>query len=1186
MTGTGRRLAETLGAAAIAAASGVPLDVTTFAAAVPYIGEALDARSSTKRLRRAVTEDLTNWAESEGLSEYLEQGIEIAMFAIARHGLQVHVLRRCSFDVERISESIINEVRGHDHGWGCAQGSELDGVHVVARGAVHAVVTTLVRQEHRVEGEILPVLADALKAQAERYERAAERDEEVLRLLRNLAAARTREADAEDLQRYLEQRLQVWDLETGIMPLHGRVRHPSQIERALNVASAEEGDGVLSVGQALARYEHLVVLGGPGAGKSWLAHRIVRDAAHAARDALRNGSRPQDVEIPILTTWETVRSQPANGSIRSRLLAASFASPGNGDLGSVELEERLQRLLGESRRVLVVVDSLDEAEKGDGADLLLRDIEGIADWRTVVTSRPSAWGTKPLTRRRTKGLATLRPLTWDTDTIPFIRTWFAGDPERAEALIGHLEADSGLRDSAGIPLMLGFFCVHAEEAPLDSPLPRTGHELYDTVIESLLVGDWSSATRPGDDQIAEAKRVLADWAWDAVRDAEDRAGLGDWGEAFTPATPGVPSPELLRALDNVAPLRRDGGGRTARTFRHRTVLEHLVATRIACLDAAATVDVLLPHLWYDPDWEVAVPRALALHPERNEVARRLHEETRFSTKTPLIRESDEQLGAMWLEVAADSCPEDWSEPERRRLEGLRVARCLRDTARVLRSGHWPNLDGSIVTALLSSLPTAEPRRLAEHCRAIARWATTGNERDEAVQCLMQRISSGRAAETARVVDALMQLGPSPKERRDASERILSVFAGEALPRDAGALAGVLLRLGLAVEDRRAARERILYGPRDEGTVGLTNLSLCVTGKERKRLLDALHALDLTCDERREAVRSLRAACDRTNDPTKLYRQVDALLSLDPQPEERRGLPDVIRAALPDAEPSTAALLVGALVRLDPEVPVPEDVSARIVDLLSGAKPKRVVGLVGALVTLDASEARRRAAAQTVLERLATSPSRFGGLLIEALLRLEPTAEERRTAASQLLDASNGASPKSVGKLLSALVRIGATPEDREQARGLIVSAIPRTSDVELVDHLVVTFERLEPTDEDRRGAVAALQRLLIDALPGRAANLAATLRRLNPTEDERRRAAATMQKALTQGTVGDLARVAEALLDLEITADERAAIAQQLLLRIEETNGSWGAKRPARVLRQLTTVSQWTAMLHGADAVT
>src|SRR5699024_5553282 len=109
----------------------------------------------------------------------------------------------------------------------------------------------------------------------------------------------------------------------------------------------------------------------------------------------------------------------------------------------------------------------------------------------------------------------------------------------------------------------GFFCVHAEETPLDSPLPRTGHELYDTVIESLLVGDWSSASRPGDDQIAEAKRVLAGWAWDAVRDAEDRAGLGDWGEAFTPAAPGTYSPELVRALDNVAPLRRDGGGRTA-----------------------------------------------------------------------------------------------------------------------------------------------------------------------------------------------------------------------------------------------------------------------------------------------------------------------------------------------------------------------------------------------------------------------------------------------------------------------------------------------------------------------------------------------------------------------------------------------------------------------------------------------
>src|SRR5699024_10986455 len=125
----------------------------------------------------------------------------------------------------------------------------------------------------------------------------------------------------------------------------------------------------------------------------------------------------------------------------------------NGDLGSVELEERIGRLLGESGRVLAVVDSLDEAEKSGDVDGLLRDLESITGWRTVLTSRPTAWGTKPSTRMRTDGVTHLQPLTWDEGIVPFIDSWFAADPARARALRGHLEADPRLRDSAGVPLL-------------------------------------------------------------------------------------------------------------------------------------------------------------------------------------------------------------------------------------------------------------------------------------------------------------------------------------------------------------------------------------------------------------------------------------------------------------------------------------------------------------------------------------------------------------------------------------------------------------------------------------------------------------------------------------------------------------------------------------------------------------
>src|SRR5699024_431994 len=103
----------------------------------------------------------------------------------------------------------------------------------------------------------------------------------------------------------------------------------------------------------------------------------------------------------------------------------------------------------------------------------------------------------------------------------------------------------------------------------------------DAVIDSLLVGDWSTVERPEDGGPEEAKRILTGWAWDAVEDAVDPAGLGNWGESFPSPSTSSLTPEIVRALDNVAPRRFAPNGKSIRTFRHRTLLEHLVAQHIA-----------------------------------------------------------------------------------------------------------------------------------------------------------------------------------------------------------------------------------------------------------------------------------------------------------------------------------------------------------------------------------------------------------------------------------------------------------------------------------------------------------------------------------------------------------------------------------------------------------------------------
>ena len=1203
------RLAEALAAVAIAASSGVALPVAAVPPLLSLLSSALDRHAETHRLQAAVVEGITGWATAEKLHEHLEPGFAIATEAISRHGLMEHDLRRLSYDVDRITSSIVKGVRFGDPAWGDGEGTELDAEHAVARRAIHATVATLITEEHRIEGEIVPLIAREFAEQAERYERQVERDGDILKLLRELAAAMSATADMEDLETYLEQRLEAWDTESGIMPREGHIRHPSQIERDLRMTGAESRSTAITVREALRDSSHLVILGEPGAGKSWLARRIARDAAYAALDALRSGASLDEIEIPLLTTWETLRRQPPVGGLRSRVISASFAAPGNGDLGSVELEKRIVGLVGESRRVLAVVDSLDEAENLSDVDGLLRDLEGIMGWRTVLTSRPSAWGAKPMMRKRTRGVATLQPITWEDGIRPFITSWFSGAPERARTLISHLERDARLRDSAGVPLLLSFYCIYAEEAPVDAPLPQTSHELYDAVIESLVGDDWSAVERPEDDGAERAKQILSGWAWDAVREADDLSGLGNWSEEFSsPGTRPV-SPELVRALDNVAPRRLDRSGRSSRAFRHRTLLEHLVAVHISGFSAERAATVLLPHLWFDPDWEVAVPRALALHPEHDDVVSRLLDAAHVESAAPLSREADEQLVLRWLDVMAESQPTEWSKAHREYFHALRISHAVREPSRVVRSAHWRKSNAGAVESLLSAITRADVGALAELTGAIARLAPTDPEHRDAVQKILERIHDDLSAdEIFKVVEALMSLRPAEQDRRDAAQRILAAVAGDRLPTEEGMLAAALVRLNPPLEDRRPAMQQILrsrsgvvrtssrllveklcmrdsLSDRSPGTVRDLSIALLrVTAREADRLVEALEALGLTADERHETARTLLELASQVSDPALVYQLVDAVLRLAPAEKERRGCVEVLMTALSQAELPIAERLVGAVVRTGFAARNSRDAVETILDLLPRAGVKKLAGLVGALMVFDTTETDRRTAAAKLLERLSNTAPQSIGRLIDALLRVEPTYEERRVAATRLLASASGARAKSVAKLLSALLRIGPTEWERSKALRMVLSAIASTADPEMFDYLVVSLVGLEPKAEDLRDAATRLIDVLDRADPGSAGNLIATLGRLGPTDRERCVAAEKVRGAIPGATLKVATRLTAGLLELGPTDEERGEIAKQLLAHLDSPTRSWDLKSPARLLRQLATTQQWLSMIHGGEA--
>ena len=90
---------------------------------------------------------------------------------------------------------------------------------------------------------------------------------------------------------------------------------PAVIERKLRVATAgRAGERDIDADAMAQQCRRLVILGGPGSGKTWLARRTARRCAEDALEALAAGAILDEVELPLYTTCS--RLLTAVGEIR------------------------------------------------------------------------------------------------------------------------------------------------------------------------------------------------------------------------------------------------------------------------------------------------------------------------------------------------------------------------------------------------------------------------------------------------------------------------------------------------------------------------------------------------------------------------------------------------------------------------------------------------------------------------------------------------------------------------------------------------------------------------------------------------------------------------------------------------------------------------------------------------------
>ena len=1083
-------LSEPLGAIGVSAAREL----------VKFLQKARGRTSEERELQKQVREAITAWANGESLDpDVVERGLAWAIEYVQAAGCQHELIADADFDPMRAAEVVLTPAKARDEYWGT------DPEYDVAERAVHITYNALCPKLKAEGGVVLATI------QASRNEIRGSID----RLREDLLGV----ANRHELIDYLEKQIRDWDYSPWAQ---GRKwtqdRRPSQLERTLEIAYEKR---TMSPAEALEGVWLLTVLGGPGSGKTWLARRLAREAAGTALEQLQDPRvDPASVELPLFTTvadWIKRRGTGFEGLVEAALPHKS--------------QEKIRRLaLRPGARVLAVADSLDEGVSANSARTLLNSLTSSPTRRLVVTSRPEAWHSAVSGLRATQDtrVGTLTELRYPKDVHGYIKAWFTENPPTAQHLIRQLEERRELRATATSPLLLTFYCMLTEQEP-DQELPRRRRKLYRTIIDLLLAGGWATAEEHVD--TAKCSAILQQWAWDGVKEAVSPAGLGVWPETITTnCTTLNVSTAMERALDNVAPKQEYPGSsqydhaRVKRRFLHRTLWEYLVSEHIAAFSAAKAAKALLPHIWFDPDWDITLPMAIAAHQKHSKLADRLWAH-HTDHPTPAQKVVNDRLEELILEVAAQTDPEDWNKADRTRIRSLREGLTPHHLELIASSAQWGDLNRS--EAILAALLRAAPKRVPELVRRLLDLAPTDTERAKARHTILTVLSKTNPGRIPDLVQALSVLAPTDEEQAKARHTIIG-----ALPN--------------------------------------------TTPRAVDRLINALSTLEPTNTERAKARHTIIRLLPNTA-WWEIDRLINALSTLEPTNTERAKARHTILTALPKTDPKAANHLINALSTLEPTNTERAKALRAIIRLLPNTAWWEIDGLINALSTLEPTDAERAKARHTIIGELPNSTPRAVDGLVHALLSLEPTDTERAKARHTIIITLPKTDPKAANRLINALASLEPTDEEQAKARHTIIGVLPNSNSRE-INGLVHGLLRLEPTDTERAKALHAT----ITALPNTAwweiYHLINALSTLEPTDAERAKARHTIIGALPNSNSREINGLVHALLRLEPTDTERAKACRTIIGALPNSNPGT-LYSLVGLLRRLTPVDDWLAAL-------
>jgi hypothetical protein len=913
----------------------------------------------------------------------------------------------------------------------------------------------------------------------------------------------------------------------------GTSESPAAIERHLQL---QAGGGAESADDVVDRCDRVVVLGGPGTGKSWFAKRTARLAAERALEALAAGTAIGSVELPLYATCASFFVQATALGAPLGLAKAALASI---DLEAGDAFSALERHLQESTSTLVVLDGLDEASATDSRRLA--SLTETGQRRLLLTSRPSS-GRNALTideKEPRHAIGDLLPLSYPDDVRAVISSRLADST--ANALIQRIDGDRRLQEAAQVPLICAFYCLIGS----DGPLPETRRALYKSVVDRLLAGEWRNEPPAN---LTACVRALSDLAAHGAVD-DERTGLAAWTpeiEGWTP--PATLTEKELAALSHVAPSTSADATRAGkRTFLHQSLREHLVAEYVARLSVSEAAAVLLPHLWFDPFWEYAAPAAIAAHPNRDQVLSELLRQAAGGRAPAEITQVDGflEIQTLLCRLAGDSRPVDWTDDNRRMIESARlnltslVANVDAFADVVVEGRHWEETSNQIRTALVAQLPACEPHVRVELRRYVSALGPGAYDRGADLLAELQQANDEFIAN--ELAQQILEVGPDPASREAARTALISHLATASffgLP----LITQAVVKMEPSAAQLQSIRELLIAR---------------LGGSSGQEAVGALVILSTTNRERNKTRTALIAALPEAG--VRLAAQMaDAIAALGPRPQETANTRDALLIHLNSAPGSLTAEIVGSLVRL----PTPPGERHQTRDALLAFLPEASNSAIGpvaaAIATLEPTPAQLDRTRSALRARVRHAFPFDSIEILRGLVALARSSLEHDRIRSDLVIGLDDVPAYAIDRYLALLISLDPVAVEFETIRAKAVARLPEVYPGG-VTRIAETLASLGPTSVERQALRKALVSDL-NNLPNEQAEfrnfflvrLAGTLARLDSEAAEREAMLAALMTQLGESRHYEAVVIAQAMAVTSETDIERKTAREALLAHVRE----------------------------------